>query len=308
MKAILFYLTFSLSASAAIFGTDDRIQPMGKSLELARSTALQVPLNYVSSGANGLDLDFAALSSRDNYAFCTDEPFASEKVSPIACTGFLVAPDLLVTAGHCMVNWTRVEKTVTPQCEAFAWLFDYQVSESGQQPAITGLPAQKLVKCKTVEYANFVMSVDAASGKISYGEDIALVRLERPVADRKVFELASGSPAIGEKVSMIGYPQGLPAKVDSGKTINYGQDYFRTDLDVAGGNSGSPVLNIQGRVAGVLVRSFPDADYVDDERAGCRRWNHCSYETGKCDSGEDKAYTQGSEVQRIQALLSHLKN
>lgn len=111
MKA-LFLLLFSLSASAAIFGTDDRVQPSGAFRALARSTALQVPLNFVSEGNGKLDLDFSALSDRSNYNFCSDEPFASEKVSPIACTGFLVAPDLLVTAGHCAVNWTKVENTV----------------------------------------------------------------------------------------------------------------------------------------------------------------------------------------------------
>ncbi|MGZ3693179.1 MAG: trypsin-like serine peptidase [Bdellovibrionota bacterium] len=308
MQAFFFALILSLPAYAAIFGSDDRIQPSGALLELAHSTALQVPLNYVSKTPTGLDFEFTALSDRENYAFCSDEPFAAERVSPIACTGFLVAPDLLVTAGHCAVNWTRVENTVTPQCEAFGWLFDYQVDEKGTEPAVSGVEASKLARCKTVVYANFVLNADAATGKVSYGEDIALIRLDHSMPNRKLFELAPGTPGIGEKVTMIGYPLGLPTKVDFGKTINYGQDYFRTDLDVAGGNSGSPVLNAQGKVAGVLVRSFPDADFVDDAAAGCRRWNHCSSLTGHCESGEDAAYTRGSEAQRIQALLPHLIN
>jgi hypothetical protein len=201
-----------------------------------------------------------------------------------------------------MVNWTKVEKTVTPQCESFAWLFDYQVDASGKQPATEDIDPAKLVRCQRVEYANFDFT--EKDGVALFGEDIALVRLERPVVDRPVLAIASGTPGMEENVSLIGYPMGLPAKVSAGQVKGYGKDFFRTDLDVSGGFSGSPVFNGQGKVAGVLVRAFPDADFIDDETAGCRRWKKCENVT--CLSGPENVYTVGSEAQRIQALLPYL--
>lgn len=158
------------------------------------------------------------------------------------------------------------------------------------------------MKCKSVVYANFFLQ--NVKGKSTFGEDIALIRLDRAVTDREPLVLSGTVPALGEKLSMVGYPLGLPAKVSSGKTLEYGQDFFRTDLDVASGNSGSPVLNSKGAVAGVLVRSFPDADFVDDVRADCRRWNFCK--SGSCVATE--GYANGSEVQKIQPLLPRISN
>ena len=305
--AFLLCLLTQAQAFAVIYGTDDR-REVG-AFAPARSTALQVPMNYVTPTANGtLTLDFPSLSDAEDIKLCPEERFSAQRASPIACTGFLVAPDLLATAGHCMVNWTKVENTMTPQCESFGWLFDYQLSESGEAPAVTGVPADKLFRCQRVVYANFEISLDPKTGKVLFGEDIALIQLDRPTTGRKSFTPEFRPPQSNELFSLVGYPLGLPAKAtSSARMVQSGDQYFfRTNFDSQGGNSGSPVISGTGGVLGVLVRSFPDADLVEDRERGCRVWNRCEANFGNCREEFDPFYAKGTEIQRIDALRRFL--
>ncbi|PIP90066.1 MAG: hypothetical protein COW01_09305 [Bdellovibrionales bacterium CG12_big_fil_rev_8_21_14_0_65_38_15] len=51
---------------------------------------------------------------------CPTEKFAAQN-SIAKCSVFLVAKDLLVTAGHCARS--------PEECERYAWLFDYREGE-----------------------------------------------------------------------------------------------------------------------------------------------------------------------------------
>ncbi len=300
-------LATASASQAAVNGTDDRQETYldARMHKIARATLLQVPTVYANQNdKKQWTVDFVELSDSSYYNVCKDEKFASQKLSPIACTGFLIAPDLMMTAGHCMVNFGKAEKIQTAHCESFAWLLDYQASAQGQ-PATEGLPEDKIVRCKEVIYANFAYS--NKDGINTYSQDIALVRLERPITDRPHLKLAMSEPAIAEKLAMVGYPHGVPAKyVKNSAVLNTDHpDYIRTNIDAVGGNSGSPVLNAKDEVVGLLVRSFPNADLVDDKKQGCARWNRCSSDMMSC-MENDKDYLHGTEVQRASAILPFL--
>jgi hypothetical protein len=59
--------------------------------------------------------------AKDNgYTFCEGERFVDQP-SPGSCSGFLIAPDLLVTAGHCSL--------VQDFCSKFRWVFGFEYDE-----------------------------------------------------------------------------------------------------------------------------------------------------------------------------------
>jgi hypothetical protein len=89
---------------------------------------------------------------------------------------------------------------------------------------------------------------------------------------------------------VIGHPLGLPRKYSGRGQVmdNREPSYFETDLDVNGGNSGSPVLNPDTlEVEGILFASFND-DFVPDEtydgRCDCALV--CPDKEGHCDGWE----------------------
>jgi hypothetical protein len=313
MKSLLSILTVSLfSASyshAVIFGNDDRdeVRKSPVMQKLARATAVQVALNFIEVDSQGrLNLDFQPLTESGNWNLCPDERFAHQPTSPIACTAFLIAPDLMITAGHCAVNWSKVQNEVTPLCSAFGWLFDYQTDQN-DLVEIKGLAPERLVHCKKVIYANQEVVFDKATKLTTFHEDIALIQIDRAITDREPMKLSHVDALLGESLSAIGYPLGLPAKSSQNAVVFdiSDPDYLRTDLDVSGGNSGSPVFNNKAEVIGVVVRAFPDPETKTDHKQNCEHWYHCNADRQTCDT-QEKNYVHSTEVQRIKAIFPYV--
>lgn len=292
-------------AQAAIFGPDDRstITPKSPAYLLARSTAVAVLSSNISMNPKGLlDLQTDSLSDQ----FCRDEKFASDPSLSYACTGFLVAPDILVTAGHCMVNVGQSRKQTASYCEAFSWLFDYQVQENGQVQ-LTDIAPDQLYACQQILYA--------IREETPPFRDFAVVQLKRPVTDRAYFATSRAPLAENENLTMIGYPLGMPAKFSSeGRVIlnSTERQSFVTNLDALDGNSGSPVFNSRNEVVGILVGGTPVELFKKDPIAGCFRYNTCDDDGKNCavpDGDTSKIaefQTTGSIVQRIGPVMEVL--
>jgi hypothetical protein len=138
----------------------------------ARATAIAVLASLVSEGAPGkwkLEVD-----SSSSF-LCRNERFSQDPFLSYSCTGFLVGPDLIATAGHCMVNTGESRHETDTYCQAFSWLFDFRFSSSGKLN-LDEVPAENLYRCKEVIYA-------VKDEKAPF-RDFALVRLERPVVGR----------------------------------------------------------------------------------------------------------------------------
>lgn len=298
---------FSGLSQAAIYGSDDRkdVKDSPRMERLARSVAQMVSPVYVNTNDKGLlDLDFATLT--DTYDVCPSQPFARQPVNPIACTGFLIAPDLLMTAGHCMINVGETQDEVNAYCSSFSWLFDYQLDNNGEVATQNVDPA-KLYNCKRVVHAVHDYDYTPSPEHYEYKRDFAIIQLDRPVVGRQPFKISETDIRFGDRISTIGFPSGLPAKFSSQAMVFdvSNVNYVRTDLDVIGGNSGGPVFNDQDEVVGIVVRSFPDADYIDVDAGGsggtCSIPNRCSSLTGECLSKDE--YPIGTQVQRARGLI-----
>jgi serine protease Do len=70
-----------------------------------------------------------------------------------------------------------------------------------------------------------------------------------------------------DKVSVMGYPYGLPFTVTEGiissaKQLESGQNLIQTDAAVNPGNSGGPVVNMNGEIIGVATSKYMSADNI----------------------------------------------
>lgn len=259
---------FSRDQDKVIYGADNRVEvddfPDAEIRQHAQSVAGMVALNrLVIDPANNELYNFPKIQARHALGLCEDEPYARQIVLPI-CTGFLVAPDILVTAGHCIESQA--------DCDGFAWAFGYTVDSDR-------LPVKDVYACKQI----LERKVNSSFGKV---EDYAVIRLEKTVSDRAPLKVrTSGRARLGTDLVVVGHPMGLPMKAASDAQIsrmNAGElkrflsslfrrrYYFSANLDTYGGNSGSPVFDRQsGVVEGLLIEGAED--FVIDQDNRCLR-------------------------------------
>ncbi|MFH2202766.1 MAG: serine protease [Elusimicrobiota bacterium] len=258
-----------------IYGDDDRLDlyqvQSPKLRRMADSTIALISGGDVTiDGAGGI-ARLNTSSYAGDYQLCQEEPFYEQETAAF-CSGSLVGPDLLMTAGHCVRSQSA--------CESTKFVFGFAVTEKGKNPK--SVPAADVYSCKQL----------LGREEVGTGADWAIVKLDRPVAGHAPLKLnRSGSIPNGTPLIVIGHPAGLPTKVAGGAYVrNQGSDgHFVANLDTYGGNSGSAVFNaVTGQVEGILVRG--EQDYV--WRNGCRVSNVCA------DDG-----CRGEDVTRASAVL-----
>ncbi len=210
----------------------------------------------------------------DLLTFCPEERFTNQPV-PGDCTGFLIAPDLILTAGHC----AEIENF----CEGHDWVFDFKMAKNTKL-APESLPAESVFTCKRVIRKEL---------NLDLGLDYALVQLDRNVRGRDPLVLERESRFTQKsKLTVIGSPSGLPLKISQeGKLRSTLHPFFIVStLDTYKGNSGSPVFNSKtGLVGGILVRG--EEDFIPDHQRMCLQSKRC--EGDEC---------QGESVSKILSI------
>lgn len=270
-----------------VYGVDDRldlfetINPLHA--RLAASTAAMIPNYKLEANLNDgkVGIKGSVLKSR---GICEDARFAQQMTSA-SCSGFLVAPDLIITAGHCI----RSEG----DCSQNSWVFDFAKMTADQSETEFAVDESKVYRCKEI--------VARDLSRFSKN-DFALIRLERPVADRTPLTVRTeGRIEDQTPLVIIGHPTGLPVKIADGAFVrrNDNDVFFVANTDSFGGNSGSAVFNSDtGVVEGILVRG--EQDYVYDAGLGCRVPRVCDMDSCR---GEDI-----TRITNVKALMAILKN
>lgn len=274
------------AAPLVVYGEDDRIEvSRGDAFwqEKARSVAVRVARNeMISSALNHKKLSARTLkeanSSTDETTgfvttFCEETPFINQP-NPGSCTGFLVGPDLLLTAGHCASS--------EEMCASHDWIFDFQTDQSGKVDL--DISNDRIYSCKRIIRA---MTPD------NYGMDFALIQLNRDVVGRPSLDLnIADHVGKSDKMLMIGSPLGLPLKISPNALVRDDDQVatFSTTLDSFFGNSGSPVFNQRtGKVEGILVAG--EEDHVANMAKMCVEINRCK---------EDEC--RGEDVSRLSTI------
>ena len=256
------------SAKPVVYGQDHRrdVYDYGDqawATQVASFTAALMGNGIDRSNPNDIGFDNATLG--EAFGLCSNERFVNQ-ITAAFCSSTLVAPDLVVTAGHCINSGS---------CSGTYFVFDYYMTSASSLHTVT---SDDVYECAEI----------VAHGGNAH--DYAVVRLDRPVVgrtpamvDERAIPVANGTPLV-----VHGYGSGLPLKIDDGGKVrdaNAGElDTFVANLDTFGGNSGSGVFRRDtGKMVGILVSG--ETDYVKD--GACWRVNKCP-DTG-C-SGENSTY------------------
>lgn len=235
-----------MNGEKVIYGEDDRqdlfeVQD-ATMLANAKSTAALVQVSKISSAGDG-EFKIATAKLSDRINLCQAERFKEQNTAAF-CSGSLVGPDLILTAGHCARS-----------CGTTAVVFDFAVKQAGDNPESVNV--ENLYLCKEV------VSYKLEQG---FGADYAVLRLDRAVTNRTPLKVRrTGNVQKGDKLYVIGHPSGLPTKVAGGANVREidHRPYFVANLDTYGGNSGSAVFNQEsGEIEGILVRG--ETDYVSN--------------------------------------------
>lgn len=230
----------------AIYGDDNR-QDVYKVtnplfVQLASSTAAMINKDNIKQTGKESVISGKALG--EMFRLCPEERFRNQPVAA-NCSGTLVAPDLIMTAGHCY-------QQLKQECRDLAWVFDYKASKENQS-SVT-VPSSSVYECGKV----VLRELD-----IDNGIDHALVKLKRPVTDRNFAKVRSaGTIALNSPLVLIGYPSGLPVKVaDDASVLKLNPNSFVTNVDAFTINSGSGVFHAEtGEVEGILSSGQMDYD------------------------------------------------
>ncbi len=283
-----------------VYGTDNRQEvhqasPLHRAL--SQSTAGMIPLNILKKSSAPNTFEIGTLRTlRDAENLCSGEAYADQPTAPI-CSGFLVGPDLLVTAGHCYKSFSTPENV----CKSFAWVFDYKMSPGGANPN-KNISLQNVYLCKSIVEA-----------QLSPTMDFSIIRLDRKVVGRNPLKIReSGKVNSATELVVIGHPTGLPTKVSpKGKiTKNSEVTTISTTLDTFHGNSGSAVFDAAtGLVEGILIQGKTDyRPSIPGNENSCKVVNKCDENARNCAFGnEGGPIANGEVVLRIGVIAGKIK-
>ena len=231
------------ASQKVIYGTDDRTDifpmPAGANRDDVDSVVALFSAGSITDNGNGTStLSTQNFGTANNL--CAGERFRDQPTGAF-CSGFLVAPDVIATAGHCINagNVTTVR-----------FVFGFRMRNA--------TTAETVINNSEIYRGVSIIGRQ----EVSNGPDWALVRIDRAVTNHRIAAIRrSGKIGDTQTVHVIGHPSGLPTKFAGGAVVrsNTPAAFFVANLDTYGGNSGSPVFNSDNhQVEGILVRGEAD--------------------------------------------------
>lgn len=289
------FLSISVQAMPpVIYGEDNRVQvheAPERFQEWARSTAIMFNVN--SFKRTGLTWLLDQRSQKQNLdigqSYCSEVPFTDEPATGV-CSGFLIAPDLLVTAGHCT--------SIADFCAKYKWVFDYQVDPVTGRAGVD-VPDENIYSCKKVIASTLLITQEV---------DFGLVQLDRKVIGRKPLPYRSSKKIpTDSQLVIIGGPSGLPLKIAEGGTVrnNNHPFFFNANIDSFQGNSGSAVFDAEsGTIEGILVKG--ETDYEVDAIRNCTKPKVCAM--GECRGEDSSRISSIAEIATRRMFESAIEN
>jgi hypothetical protein len=226
-----------------IYGSDDRIDVFQVSDQAILNDVDSVVALFNAADIRDNGNGTSTLRTRNFGAarnLCEGEAFRNQPIGAF-CSGFLVAPNIIATAGHC-----ASENDVT----TVRFVFGYRMVDADTPQT-------------TIDNAEIYRGVRIVGRQLTNnGPDWCLIEIDRAVPNHRVVSIRrEGKVSEDQALHVIGHPVGLPTKVAGGAAVrsNDPAAFFVANLDTYGGNSGSPVFNSENhQVEGILVRGETD--------------------------------------------------
>lgn len=157
------------------------------------------------------------------------------------CTGTLIAPDLVLTAGHCLFDKTTGARIDPTTIEFLAgW-------RNGRAEAYRGVR-------RAIAHPDFVYGGDERLDRVSH--DLALLQLDRPIRMTSIEPFGIGDqPQRGDTVGVVSYAKDraeAPSMQDACEVLGQKPEMLVLTCDVDFGSSGAPVFSIRGGIARVV--------------------------------------------------------
>lgn len=172
---------------------------------------------------------------------CSTERFYEQPVSGF-CSGFAVSSNLVITAGHC-INKKNLSD--------FVIVFDFKMVD------------KETVKKEYLSTDIYLPIEIVDSGWNEQGVDYGILKVNRTIPKHRIALIREQRVKDSEPIFVMGHPCGLPIKIANQASVksNSNLNFFSTDLDTYGGNSGSPVYDTAHQIVGILVRGATDFKY-----------------------------------------------
>lgn len=251
-------------SSGVVWGVDDRrdvpqdLESMDMLLRYqAQATVSLVRKNKVDHYTRDAVV-FRPLALNSSGKYCPEVKFGKQQ-DISHCSGILITPTRLLTAGHCVKS--------QEDCESQLFVFNRR--DPGSRKALKS----DVYKCKKVLARRY------EQGNL-YMPDIAVVELDRVVGGGVIpNDVVDAKFEVGEEIRLLGYSMGVSLKKHEAKILSQDTDlYYRTDLDAFEGDSGAPVFSVKtGSLKGLLIGGAPD--FVEDLDRNCLKVNVCNERT-----------------------------
>jgi protease YdgD len=157
------------------------------------------------------------------------------------CTGTLIAPDLVLTAAHCLFDKETGARVDPAKIEFLAgWR--------------NGSALAYRTARKALPHPDYIYSGDEGVDRVAY--DVALVQLDQPVRLWNVqpFDL-DVRPSTGDEVGVVSYAQDrsdVPSLQETCHVLSREAEAIVMDCSVDFGSSGAPVFSFRDGVARVV--------------------------------------------------------
>ncbi|MEM7061280.1 MAG: trypsin-like peptidase domain-containing protein, partial [Pseudomonadota bacterium] len=149
------------------------------------------------------------------------------------CTGTLIAPDIVLTAAHCVVNLRTGKQYLTKDINFVAGWFKGGYSAHSKAKAVVLHPGWSTAKPKGIE---------------DLGRDLAVIRLADPVPEKAASSFRTGNAGeLGEEVLLLSYRRDRPHALTRQEKCRYltkQETVVTLACRIVGGTSGAPVFEV----------------------------------------------------------------